>query len=67
MLEAMFSGRHELPKHNGKIFIDRDAGPFCDMLSYLRSGLKPPFSNDDDKLGLTKNELTRFVFQYKDK
>ena len=42
----MFSGRHELPRHNGKIFMDRDGIAFCDMLSYLRTGLKPPFSEE---------------------
>ena len=42
-LEAMFSGRHDLPRHNGRIFIDRDGQAFVDMISYLRNGVKPPF------------------------
>ena len=48
VLEAMFSGRHELPRHNGKIFIDRDGKAFSDVISYLRSGLKPPFKDEND-------------------
>jgi hypothetical protein len=48
VLEAMFSGRHELPKHRGKIFIDRDGQAFLDVVSYLRSGLKPPFRDEND-------------------
>jgi hypothetical protein len=48
VLSAMFSGRHELPKHKSRIFIDRDGQAFTDMLSYLRSGLKPPFLDEND-------------------
>jgi hypothetical protein len=56
VLSAMFSGRHELPKHKNKIFIDRDGQAFTDMLSYLRSGLKPPFLDDNDG----KSDLVHF-------
>ena len=53
-LEAMFSGRHELTKFKGKIFIDRDGEAFADMISYLRNGRKPPFddnhSNDQNMI-----------------
>ena len=37
-LEAMFSGRHELKKVNGRVFIDRDADVFKMVISYLRNG-----------------------------
>lgn len=28
-LAAMFSGRHQIPTHNGRVFIDRDGETFC--------------------------------------
>lgn len=28
-LNAMFSGRHALTIHNGRVFIDRDGNAFC--------------------------------------
>ena len=46
VLHAMFSGRHQLPKHNGRIFIDRDGKAFIHMINYLRTGEKPPFEED---------------------
>jgi hypothetical protein len=46
VLEAMFSGRHHLTKHKGKIFIDRDGETFKDVINYLRTGLKPPFNQN---------------------
>ena len=46
VLEAMFSGRHQLSKHNGRIFIDRDGRAFQHMINYLRSSQKPPFESD---------------------
>jgi hypothetical protein len=42
-LSAMFSGRHELPKHNGRVFIDRDGMTFLNMVNYLRTGKFPIF------------------------
>jgi len=48
VLEAMFSGRHSLTTHNGRIFIDRDGSAFCNMITYLRTGLKPPFKDEDN-------------------
>jgi len=36
-LEAMFSGRHNLKKIDGKIFIDRDPDNFKMLISYLRN------------------------------
>jgi hypothetical protein len=41
----MFSGRHKLTKHNGRIFIDRDGETFCFLISYLRNGKIPLFDN----------------------
>ena len=46
VLHAMFSGRHQLPKHDGRIFIDRDGKAFTHMINYLRTGEKPPFEED---------------------
>lgn len=40
-LAAMFSGRHQLPTHKGKIFIDRNYRSFARMISYLRTGHYP--------------------------
>jgi len=37
-LEAMFSGRHELKKMNGRVFVDRDPDVFKMVISYLRNG-----------------------------
>ena len=42
-LAAMFSGRHTLNMHNGRVFIDRDGEAFCAMLSFLRTGKIPIF------------------------
>jgi len=43
MLAAMFSGRHKLREHKGKVFIDRDSEAFCMMISYLRNNKIPAF------------------------
>eukprot|EP01022_Parablepharisma_sp_SALTPOND_P008440 TRINITY_DN136022_c0_g1_i1.p1 TRINITY_DN136022_c0_g1~~TRINITY_DN136022_c0_g1_i1.p1 ORF type:complete len:554 (-),score=28.75 TRINITY_DN136022_c0_g1_i1:158-1819(-) len=45
MLGAMFSGRHKLRTHKGKVFIDRDGEAFCMMISYLRNCRIPAFVN----------------------
>jgi hypothetical protein len=42
-LAAMFSGRHKLTKHNGRVFIDRDGEAFTSLLSFLRTGKVPLF------------------------
>lgn len=42
-LAAMFSGRHSIQYHNGKVFFDRDGAPFCDMINYLRTRRLPFF------------------------
>ena len=44
-LAAMFSGRHKLTIHNGRVFIDRDGEAFCLMLSFLRTGKVPMFAS----------------------
>lgn len=46
VLEAMFSGRHSLTKHNGRIFIDRDGVVFGHLVNYLRTGQKPAFREE---------------------
>ena len=37
-LDAMFSGRQELKRVNGKVFINRDPTAFKHLISYLRNG-----------------------------
>lgn len=44
-LAAMFSGRHQLATHNGRVFIDRDGDTFCQVINYLRTGKVPIFDN----------------------
>jgi hypothetical protein len=44
-LAAMFSGRHKLSMHNGRVFIDRDGDAFTAMLSFLRTGKVPLFNS----------------------
>jgi hypothetical protein len=44
-LAAMFSGRHRLSMHNGRVFIDRDGETFCQVISYLRTGKIPIFES----------------------
>lgn len=34
-LAAMFSGRHKLSHHNGRVFIDRDGDAFVHLITYL--------------------------------
>ena len=46
-LAAMFSGRHKLSMHNGRVFIDRDGDAFVALLSFLRSGKVPIFHTQD--------------------
>jgi hypothetical protein len=51
-LSAMFSGRHALPLHNGKVFVDRNYRPFARMISFLRTGRIPrvPSSSEEQEL-----------------
>ena len=42
MLEAMFSGRHELTMVNGRVKIDRNFKVFKLMINYLRDTSKLP-------------------------
>ena len=49
MLTAMFSGRHKLRKHKGKVFIDRDGDAFCAVISYLRNGKVPYFTGKEQE------------------
>jgi hypothetical protein len=44
-LAAMFSGRHKLTMHNGRVFIDRDGEVFGNVLQFLRNGKVPLFEN----------------------
>jgi hypothetical protein len=49
-LAAMFSGRHELPSHGGRIFIDRDGLAFTNMINYLRNGKFPIFKDKNEEI-----------------
>ena len=49
-LAAMFSGRHEIPKHNHRLFIDRDGQAFQHMVNYLRSGKFPIFKEKNEEV-----------------
>lgn len=44
-LAAMFSGRHKLNMHNGRVFIDRDGDIFCLVINFLRTGKVPLFES----------------------
>ena len=41
-LEAMFSGRHQLAKIDGKVFVDRNPDTFIHVVDYLRNGMQMP-------------------------
>jgi len=41
----MFSGRHKLSIHNGRVFLDRDGDTFCQVINYLRNGKIPIFDS----------------------
>lgn len=56
-LDAMFSGRHELTKVNGRIFIDRDPIIFKLVIQYLRSNFKIPLITDKSIYKLFIQEL----------
>ena len=46
----MFSGRHELPTHDGRIFVDRDGLAFTNMVNYLRNGKFPVFRDKNEEI-----------------
>ena len=56
-LEAMFSGRHALPKIDGKIFVDRDPTIFRCVINYLSNNLRLQKISDEEKLDLVEMEL----------
>jgi hypothetical protein len=70
----MFSGRHEIPKHNHRYFIDRDGSAFFNMINYFRSGKFPIFKDKNDEINFfeelefwqipvieeSKNYITKF-------
>ena len=56
-LEAMFSGRHALPKIDGKIFVDRDPTIFRCIINYLSNNLRLQKISDEEKLDLAEMEL----------
>jgi hypothetical protein len=46
----MFSGRHDIPKHNGRLFIDRQGEAFINMINYLRNGKYPVFRDKNEEI-----------------
>ena len=56
-LEAMFSGRHELLRRDGKIFIDRDPEMFKLLVQFLRNDRKFVELDSKHENELFKNEL----------
>ena len=46
----MFSGRHEIQQHNGRLFIDRDGNSFQNMIHYLRNGKFPVFKEKNEEI-----------------
>lgn len=46
----MFSGRHEIPKHNGRFFIDRQGEAFVNMINFLRGGKYPVFRDKTEEI-----------------
>lgn len=46
----MFSGRHDIPKHNNRLFIDRDGLAFQNMINYLRNGKFPIFKEKNEEI-----------------
>lgn len=49
-LGCMFSGKHKLNMHNGRVFIDRDGDPFISVITYLRSGKIPVFNSKTEEM-----------------
>lgn len=46
----MFSGRHEIQTHNGRIFIDRQGDAFINVINYLRNGKYPNFKDKNEEI-----------------
>lgn len=49
-LSQMFSGRIELNKHNGRIFIDRQGEAFINLINYMRNGKYPVFKDKNEEI-----------------
>jgi len=46
----MFSGRHIIPKHNGRLFIDRQGEAFVNIINYMRNGKYPIFKDKNEEI-----------------
>jgi hypothetical protein len=46
----MFSGRHEIPKHYGRLFIDRQGEAFVNLINYMRNGKYPVFKDKNEEI-----------------
>ena len=64
-LEAMFSGRHQLPLMDGKIFLDRDPQTFLTVINYLRNNMQMPSGFNQVEKELVELEL-KFWGVYRD-
>ena len=49
MLEAMFSGRHEIPMKNGEVHFDRDPYIFKKMIWMIQHKSTPKFDTKEDE------------------
>jgi len=46
----MFSGNHEISKHNGYVFIDRQGEAFINMINFLRNNKYPLFKDKNEEI-----------------
>ncbi len=49
-MSALFSGRHEIPKHGNRYFIDRDGQSFYYLINFLRNGKFPIFKDKTEEI-----------------
>lgn len=47
-LAVMFSNKYHLNMKDSRVFIDRDSGPFVQLINYLRNGVIPSFNNEQE-------------------
>jgi hypothetical protein len=71
-LSALFSGKHEIPKHNGKIFIDRQGEAFINMINFLRNNKIPNFKDTNEEINFYEelqfwqipiNDNSKYLFE----
>ncbi len=71
-MSALFSGKHEIPKHNGKIFIDRQGEAFINMINFLRNNKIPNFKDTNEEINFYEelqfwqipiNDNSKYLFE----